>query len=299
MEIKLKKFVVKSLAEYVEIATSIASENEEVWFRGHESASFRLEPSALRYTVPLTDGRGNPVKQGQIIRSEGGEVTGISVERMFDEFKDKAVPFLKREPRNDFEWMFLMQHYGVPTRLLDWTTNSLVALYFAIQTCPTSNEERLYEETDAENFLNDDEFNSYGAAVFALDPIKLNEKTISYKGKVRASSEPDKWDHYVDPMNKDGLNFFPIAIQSSHIDARIRSQSGHFTLHGVNIQSIDYITELRKILYKIYIPYGVVPKMLNELHALGVTDSFIFPDLDGVSKEVKRKEVARFSRSGT
>ena len=51
--------------------------------------------------------------------------------RILEEFQIRAVRHLKNEPCNDFEWLFLAQHYGIPTRLLDWSTNPLVALYFA------------------------------------------------------------------------------------------------------------------------------------------------------------------------
>ena len=53
--------------------------------------------------------------------------------RMFKMFKETALPYLNFIPRNDFEWMAVAQHSGMPTRLLDWTYNPLVAIYFAVE----------------------------------------------------------------------------------------------------------------------------------------------------------------------
>ena len=84
-------------------------------FRGVGKASYRLIPSL-----------------GRVQSADKSSPDAIE-KRMLHLFKEGAWPYLAQPPGNEWEWLALAQHHGLPTRLLDWTTNPLVAVYFAVE----------------------------------------------------------------------------------------------------------------------------------------------------------------------
>lgn len=88
--------------------------SEVDFFRGQSKVENPLIPSIGRFYT------------------QGQESVLLQFEReLFDDFKRKYALYTDVRPKNDKEFMFLAQHYGLPTRLLDWTYNPLIALYFA------------------------------------------------------------------------------------------------------------------------------------------------------------------------
>jgi hypothetical protein len=102
-----------------DLISRVAGLQPGTWlYRGHRLSTWPLQCSLER--PPYT------ILRGGLSRTEYER-------RMFEDFKRRAIPYLSSwHPRNDWEWLALARHHGLPTRLLDWSLSPLVALYFAV-----------------------------------------------------------------------------------------------------------------------------------------------------------------------
>jgi hypothetical protein len=78
----------------------------DIWYRGQSNFDWTLSPGLLRLKNAPSEGT------------------------LLTRFKQSAAMLINMHPKDDFDWLFLMQHYGVPTRLLDWTEKSANSIIF-------------------------------------------------------------------------------------------------------------------------------------------------------------------------
>jgi hypothetical protein len=251
----------ENIHQFVEWAEQVADlwsdgeQYESPWFRGVTSSDFHLVP--------------------KLYRSAAGREKYSDVETRA-EFNRRALPLVvERPPRNDWEWYFLMQHYGAPTRLLDWTDSALVALYFAIASYPAN------PKPDTPR-----------PAVWALNPWRLNEKAgIRFTGPVM--SDWGEASPYLGPAYGRSVRLpeHPIALDPTFIAQRMLVQHSHFTLHGSDPRGIDDMQQdlgLENALLKLVIRrQDESVKILRQRVALmGISETTVFPDLTGLGKEL-------------
>ena len=249
------------------------------WFRGVKDTTFTLTPSYYRF------------RQKNKNRHE---------DDLRDEFLRRSLPlFQEKPPRDHWEWYFAMQHYDIPTRLLDWSESSFVGLFFAVYDYLALKQGRLDHDSESPP-------NEKNAAVWMMDAVRFNEVMLNKQR--RPLFNPD-WpilryddDNIADYLSvrpgwgmspQDGPRVWPsepIAIMPPCSNPRLTAQRGMFVLFGQDEtpleKSMNWSENDEARLIKFEIPAECIKPFQDSLRSAGITPSLLFPELQMMSAEI-------------
>ena len=231
---------IKSVADFLRILKLRRNTRQPVWYRGQEKSRWDLSPTISR-------------------------CGGITAEApLITRFKQNALSLLPERPSNEWEWLFVMRHYGVPTRLMDWTENPLVALYFAASQAPKSE-----------------------GVVWNLLPIDLNKLANiapQHPSEIPGFGDYPILDNYLPSRlaSESTSNLLPAAAIAPRNTRRMQAQQGVFTITHRGQTDIGKIGNLDHI-WKILIPASSKQRIVSELNAFNVNRLSLFPELDHVA----------------
>lgn len=234
---------ISSVAELsAQVESLFNSSSSRWWFRGHQVATYKLLPKVRR---------------------------GYSREEeryLFYYFYPRASLRHRSCPDDDdlAGWLALMQHYGLPTRLLDWTWSPLIAAFFATQ--------------DAQSNPSRD------ACIWAIEPSWLNESQgleplfpPLNAGMIRPFLEPARYGKAKE------LNQVAAAMPIE-ADLRMMVQQGAFTVHS-STQELDGLKGSNRWLRQFMIPGQSKINIAKELTIMGLRPADLFPDLENLARE--------------
>jgi type I restriction enzyme M protein len=185
---------------------------------------------------------------------------------LYERFKQYSALFRSAGPRDPWENIALAQHHGLPTRLLDWTFNPLVAAYFAL--------EGRFPPVIAKGRKNSPK----------------NSEEVRPPAAIYVRRLPPQVDvmHFKDPLDVDGnFSFLP-----PHATSRIAVQSGVFTVHGSPSKDWD---DSEMTILKLEFDREASFSATRRLLRFGIHRYTLFPDLDGLSDYLRFRYNRGFS----
>ncbi|MBL9041542.1 MAG: FRG domain-containing protein [Myxococcales bacterium] len=181
------------------------------------------------------------------------------------------------KPDSRLAWLSIMQHYGVPTRLLDFTESSYVALYFALES---------YNPQSGEDF-----------SVYAIDYSGIMDRSIAHiRSKDGGFSETrqsmfDKQDMIFDTVVDRFSYDIAWSAEPKQLNARLDRQAGSFLLsgnRGLRIQDVlDSALYSEVAMYKFRISHELYPNVFALLRKMNITSKSLYGDLEGLARSVK------------
>lgn len=226
--------------------------NHQIWWRGQRECKWLLEPSAFRNSNENDE-------RARILRFQQRAISR----------HDNLPPLIDK-----LDWLFIMQHYRLPTRLLDWTESPLVALFFASE---------IYECHQ----MHPAAISDADGALFALSPYLMNENQLGKNG-ILMPEDPEVINAMMTVFDEAAKeNKKVIAIRPSEVDIRLMVQLSVFTINGYRI-AIDDLPSSDKFLWKFIVPTDAKKNLRKELQRIGIRLSNIFPDLEHLSEEIRQ-----------
>ena len=212
-----------------------------LWWRGHANASWSLVPKIFR------GGQNYTIESNMALRF-----------RMRARTRHPSCP----DDDDNAGWLNLMQHYGLPTRLLDWSESPLTALFFAIEADHGSD-----------------------GRLWVLSPARLNRAmtgvlflAVSDRGEAR-----ELIDDVFDEKTRDRRK--AIAIMPKEVDARMLLQHSTFTIHGT-AEPLNQLIADGDIIRSFVIPSSEKDRLREDLELVGISRATIFPDLENLSADI-------------
>jgi hypothetical protein len=275
-----------SVSEVVNLITSefknLKDENDflNLWFRAENlNVSTPLVPNAYRKFVHLR--RKGSLEHAKSIENE------LTVS-----FLRQSIMYLNQNRINPNEWniYFLMQHYGLKTRLLDWTESALIALYFGLKNQENEEDTRLW-------ILSPLRLNRNSSKIL-FEPINKSFMSVYFPEYSKSKNLiTDKNQIDLDELHrrylqmdfsKDESNisnkFYPLAILPYLFDERMKTQQACFTIFGNEMNGLLDSPDKDSFLSSVIIEGKDKKNMLEELRWLGITEQNIYPGLDGICK---------------
>jgi hypothetical protein len=217
-----------------------------IWYRGQTKDTYPLIPSLFRYP--------HGIEKEQIL---------------FNEY-ERSAAHLQGGKKNEWDMLNDMQHYGIPTRLLDWTDVLGIAIAFA-----------LYDSGDSGA-------DAFDSAIYVLDPISLNSLS-GLKDIKRAPSDADFGYKAVYWHGRPFYPNFPIAIDGTLHNDRLRAQNGSFTVQGRVTSPLEL--QAPTVIRRVVLSAPVKPEAREFLEHANLNPFSIYPDIVGMARHIVRKHL--------
>ena len=190
---------------------------------------------------------------------------------------------------SDWDILFTMRHYGVPTRILDWTETFGVAVFMALHDFGSGMPQPIV--------IDDDD----PPCVWVLNPYELNRCSLNSKNPEDLFDPKNLgWDEdegiyydYSELLLEDGVDWRgPLAVYPRQRNDRMQVQRGWFTVHGDDFTPIDQRTDAHTYLRKVAISSAAQGAAREFLKAAGLEPFVLFPDLPNLAEHLRRQHAA-------